>query len=221
MKRKLRSAAVAVALAVGTTAAWADIIFTQSPGSNTGTDNVVFNPCSGIATGPALTVQGCLQSDNSVIVDFTGVENLVVNGGQARIEAQDGSFNNLSIYLDPLATSAFTSVIFNINTEQGDSGQITINVQPIGEPLVSQQFTIGSTGQNFFRIDAINNELIQSVNFLSTGIGMQSVAFDDVRQVRIGGVDDGGGGQGLPEPGSLLLLASVLGVVGVTARKRG
>lgn len=214
MRHSWSTLAVAAALAIVATGASADIIFTPSPGSNTGTDNVVFNSCSGIITGPALMVQGCLNSSTSTIVDFTGTENLVVNGGQARIEAQDGSFNSLTTNLDPLATSAFTSLIFNINTALGDSGTITINVQPIAEALVSQSFAVAN-GQNFFRIDAINGELIQFVNFLSTGIGMESVSFDDVRQVRIGGV-----ATPLPEPGVLGLLGMVLGVVGLTARRR-
>jgi len=211
MNSKRVGMALAAGLLLGATTTYADIIFTPNPGSNTGTDNVVFNPCSGIATGPALIVQGCLNTNNAIIVDFQGIENLVVNGGQARIEAQDGSFDNLTTYLDPLATSAFTALIFNINTTLGDSGTITINVQPIGEALVSQSFSIAQ-GQNFFRIDAINGELIQTVNFLSTGLGIESVSFDDVRQVRIGGI--------LPEPGVLGLVGMVLGAIGLTARRR-
>lgn len=213
MDSKRITKTLAAALLLGATTAYADIIFTPNPGSNTGTDNVVFNACSGIELGPALIVQGCLNTDNSIIVDFQGIENLVVNGGQARIESQDGAFDNLTTYIDPLATSAFTSLIFNINTTLGDTGTITINVQPIGEALVSQSFAIAQ-GQNFFRIDAINGELIQSVNFLSTGLGIQSVSFDDVRQVRIGGVS------ALPEPGVLGLVGMVLGAIGLTTRRR-
>ena len=68
------------------------IFDTGNPG-NTGTDNVVFTPCSGKVNGPALLVSGCLNTDNSIFVDFWDAgENLVVNGGQARIEAEDGAF---------------------------------------------------------------------------------------------------------------------------------
>lgn len=213
MKKKLLGAAVAAAFAAG--GANAAVTITQAPGSNIGTDNVVFNPCSGIITGPALMVQGCLNNNNSVLVDFTGTENLVVNGGQARIEAEVGTFDNLTINLDPLATSAFTTLIFNINAEQGNPGQITILADVISAADVSQIFNIAQ-GQNFFHVDATGGDLIRSVNFQSTGLGVLSVAFDDVRQVRIGGP----GIVTLPEPGALVLLGTVLGAIGMTARRK-
>ena len=68
--------------------------------SGGGTDNVIFNACSGANLGPALTVQGCLNTSHTTLVDFTSTENLVANGGQARVEAQDGAFDNVVITLD-------------------------------------------------------------------------------------------------------------------------
>src|SRR5262245_37954767 len=51
------------------------ILVSGISGGNTGTDNVVFNPCDSIVTGPALTVQGCLNTDHAQNVNFTGNEN--------------------------------------------------------------------------------------------------------------------------------------------------
>ena len=201
-------------------AAYADIIITATPGSNAGTDNVIFaSPCVSTISGPALTVQGCLNSSHSTLVNFTSNENLVANGGAARIEAEVGTFNNLMINLNPLATSSFTALIFNINAAAGDSGTVTINVQPIGELLFSQAFAIAN-GQNFFRVDAINDEHIQFVSFVSTGIGIDSVAFDDVRQVRIGGLDGINVIQAVPEPASLWLVVLALAAFGSVGRRR-
>jgi hypothetical protein len=220
MIKNLVRCLAAAAFAFGANAAYANIIITPTPGSNVGTDNVLFiSPCVGINNGPALTVQGCLNTSHSTLVNFTSDENLVANGGAARIEAEVGTFNNLMINLNPLATSSFTALIFNINTAADDAGTITINVQPIGELLFSQTFTIAN-GQNFFRVDAIDDEHIQFVSFLSTGIGIDSVAFDDVRQVRIGGLGGPNAVAAVPEPGTLWLVALALAALGSGARRR-
>src|SRR5215213_5421999 len=118
---KLARGFATAALAFCANVVYADIIITATPGSSTGTDNVIFaSPCVGVNNGPALTVQGCLNSSHSTLVNFTSNENLVADGGQARIEAEVGTFNNLMINLHPLATSSFTALIFNINTAAGD-----------------------------------------------------------------------------------------------------
>src|SRR5262245_45009162 len=107
--------------------AGAGVVFgTGNPG-NAGTDNVIFNGCSG-TTSTGTTVQGCMNTDHSIIVDFTGNETLQVNGGQARIESQDDSFNFLQIGLhDPAAS--FTKIILNIITDNDDpTGQVRFTV---------------------------------------------------------------------------------------------
>jgi hypothetical protein len=209
----LKPALLATVAALGMTygSAYATVIITQGPGSTQNTDNVVFNACSGNIAGPALMVQGCLNSDHSTLVDFTGTENLVVNGGQARIEAQTGTFDALQINFDPLATSAFATLIFNIDA--ANTGTITIFGDAITGADATQSFAVGQAGQNFFRVDASNGQLLRSVSF--TGLTVNSVQFSDVQQVRIGGP-----GVSLPEPGALLLLATVLGGIGLTTRRK-
>ena len=86
-------------------------------GGNTGTDNVVVNPCDNVNEGPALTVQGCLNTNHATNVNFTGTENLVANGGQARFEAADWyCFDAVTInFADP--SLGFTKLIFNLNAD--------------------------------------------------------------------------------------------------------
>ena len=78
-------------------------------GGNTGTDNVVINPCDNVNEGPALTVQGCLNTDHATKVNFTGTENLVANGGQARFDAADGLLSTPSPSTLPIRRSGSPS----------------------------------------------------------------------------------------------------------------
>ena len=43
-------------------------------------DNVIFNACN-LNPGPALTVQGCLNTNHTTLVNFTSTENLLISGG--------------------------------------------------------------------------------------------------------------------------------------------
>ena len=57
-------------------------------------------------------MQGCLNTEPCNSVNFTGTENLVANGGQARIEAATGTFDAFTInFADP--SLGFTTLIFN------------------------------------------------------------------------------------------------------------
>ena len=195
--------------------AHATVMIDPSPGNFPGDDNVVFNPCSGIDTGPALNVQGCLSQDHSILVNFRGTENLVVNGGQARILAADGSFNFLEIGLfDP--NLLFTTFIVNINAVQGDSGVITFfaDLEPDPDFGPSQEFILGN-GQNFFKISISGGQLFDTLSFISS-VGINSITFQDVRQIRIGGITS----TTIPEPSNLALFAVGLVGLGFMMRKR-
>lgn len=218
MKSQLRfiSLLAGAALALSTHLAHADIVITQTPGNVPGVDTVIFNACSGTETGPALTVQGCLSSSQSTIVDFTSDENLVAGG--AGVQADVDTFDSMRINVNPLLTSSFTTLIFNLDvaddpeTNGPDEGQVVISVQPIGEPLfVSTPFDIASNGQNFFRIQAINGEAIQFVDFLST------IQLDEIQSIRIGGIP---GVPSVPEPGTIMLLGLGVIALGVGARRK-
>jgi hypothetical protein len=66
-------------------------------------DDVVFNPC-GLGNMSGTTRQGCFNTSNATLVNFTGNEVLTTEagGGQSRIEAPDGTFSSVTIALaDP------------------------------------------------------------------------------------------------------------------------
>src|SRR5215831_16216875 len=79
-------------------------------------DNVIVNNCVGNATGPAASVQGCLNTSHTTLVDVstTGGGSLTANGGQARFDATGGDINNFTINFDNPALG-FSGIVFNIN----------------------------------------------------------------------------------------------------------
>ena len=161
-----------------------------------GLENILFNDPT--LLNNSTLVQG-ISNQANVRINFIGTETLVINGGQARLEAQDGAFDSLAIA--PTSGALFTNLVFNINPVA--DGTVTINAnQIVGSPL-SQTFDIDAGGQNFFLVRAVAGERLTSVNFLT------SVDIEDVRQVRLGGVTPRGVGV-IPEPSTYLMLSTGL-----------
>ena len=127
-------------------------------------DNVLFSGCIGAQQADGTVVQGCLNGDKATLVDFQSTESLHVNGGQARIEAVDGDFQDLTIGFDnPLY--GMTSLILNINTDASDpSGQVYFTVHFLGgTPDYMSDFFNVSNGSNFFTLMAGVGELMDTV----------------------------------------------------------
>src|SRR4051812_36042881 len=97
----MRLLALAAALILTAATAEAGIIVTTGV-NNAGTDNVISNACTVQIDGPALTIQGCLNTDHNQGVVFVSDENIVyAGGGQAQIVSQDANgFSTLTISLD-------------------------------------------------------------------------------------------------------------------------
>ena len=196
----------------------ANVIITQTNAAFANDSNVIFNACPAGIGGPATTVTGCLNDDQSYVVEFTGAENLLFGGGQARVTSNDqDGFSALSV---TTAEGSFATFITNINASNFTNGNTTgtVRITPyIGG--ISQgdfDYSIAEAGQNFFSFSTDNGDLFTKIDFLA--LGTNDVVFADFRQNRIGPAPDSP--TAVFEPASLPLFAMALGGLFFAARRR-
>jgi hypothetical protein len=216
--------ATALLLFAFASGARADIIFDQGV-DNTGTANVLFNDFAtgSDIIGPSMTVRGHIQgtptascASGALCVDVLSNENLVVNnagGGQATIEAADGSFTLADIFLTVPPGGVFTKIVFALSgAGTGGAAQVgfDLSVTEGNGGMQSASFTTGS-GNTFYTVVAINGQDIRNINLTAT-----NGEFETLRQLRLGGE----GISEIPEPASLLLVGTVLAGIGIIRRKR-
>ena len=192
----------------------ADIIVTPGPGNFVGDENVLFSGTGTDATGnPVIGA----TNNTGTLVDFNSSTTLnAPANGQARVTGDD--FLDLSFALqDP--TLGFATAIFNINASTASSVNLAVDWACVtgqtctggsGGTVVGN-YALSGGGENFFRVQAINNQLI-------TGISLNTTEnITDVRLIRLGGVSGLGGPGGdpwdVPEPMSMGLMG--LGLSGL------
>jgi hypothetical protein len=169
---------------------------TFTPGNNPQADeqNVLY---SASQTGTSIT--GLTNQTNTSVL-FTSTETLQTTAlGQANLTATDGLINNVTI-----AVPGRTYGDLILNPLVGAPGQQSV---PATVSVLASSGTATfnynlTQGNNFLTILAASGETITSTTITSSG------GFADLRQVRISGLS---GGPAVPEPASVLLLATGVG----------
>jgi hypothetical protein len=206
MNKKHIGCGMLLALTLGTFGfAQAGIVFQPGNDPQANEENIVFNG-AGTISGPALTITG-RTNQSDTLVAFTSSENLITPAsGQARVEAQDGAFRDLAVYL--LDGGTFGDLIFNLNTPNGEDGVAHITVHRLSGADLSYDFNVGNGG-NFLTIFATAGDRMTRVD-IDSNVGMNMINIDDGRQFRISDIEEP---TNVPEPASLgLFFAGLLGM---------
>jgi hypothetical protein len=208
-KQNCLSAIAFLALTLGSAiTARADIVVITGV-NNQGTDNVLLNPATNVAT-----VTGTVGPDN-VLVNFTSASGsglLSANpSGQATVSGGIGNDPFTQLTFELASGSTFTRAVFNINAATNGSVVTHVEGININGGFFEDDFVVDANGENFFTITSINGQLIDSISLTA----INGATFDDVRQVRIGGLVGA-----VPEPETYALLLAGLGAIGFTARRR-
>ena len=158
-------------------------------------------------------------------MNFTSNENLVANGGQATIGAQDGSFDTVTIALDD-SNLGFLKLQFNLDAEADGFANFEA-VDQFGTSFLFNNIALDGTGENKFTLFSLDDQVAVSFKLVST-VGIQLV--DQLNQVRLGPTDvctqdctattATQATEQVPEPSTMLLIGSGLLALAQYARRK-
>lgn len=184
----------------------AGITFSESNTPQAGDANILFgdstgNPVFGTTNG---------AGNFSVRFSSTSETSLLANGGQARIESNEGVGELLEQLTIDIPAATFTSLIFNPFDGDPNGGLLTVTVHRLVGSDLTYSYALNN-GENYLTIVATAGDRIVSVEMQhAAGFG-----FNDARQFRIGGA------AAVPEPGSIALLGvGALAMAGYRFRRK-
>jgi hypothetical protein len=213
--RVISSLAAAAAVLAFAAPASATIIIDIGAGVLQPEENVLFNN----NPTPGFEIEG-VTNQTGTFVSFEGGETLVAAGGQARLDSQDTRISSTFTYRtvtnqlvgvdlsDP--NLGFTSTEFRLFGGTATQATLTF-VDTEGEVFT---FTSAIPTNGFFNARAIDGQVIDYFSIATNG------SLDDIRQIRLGGVVDVGGGTAIPEPATWAMMIMGFGAAGSILRRR-
>lgn len=212
MRIRVAAVAAAAVFVLAASPAAATVVLDVGPGVLQPEENLLFNN----DPDPSNPIEGW-TNQTATFVTIEGGEILRAEGGQARLDTNDGTISSTFTYRgftnqllgfdlsDPAL--AFTSTEFRLF--RGTATEVTLTFVDTTGGVFQETFTRSPDG--FFNAIAIDGQLIDYFSIAANG------TIGDVRQMRVGGVGEIGV---VPEPATWAMMLMGFGGAGALLRSR-